>query len=72
MTEKQEEFLRRLNELLLDFDIDQMYPHANNIVFVSNRKEFKIEGYEWRDGTPTFDGILTSFVPGAATYERTK
>lgn len=72
MTEKMEEFLGRLNELFLDFDINEVYPHANNIVFVSNHREFKIEGYVWKEGTPMFQGIRADYIPGAGTYERTK
>jgi len=72
MTEKQEEFLKRLNEVFLDFDVDAVYIHAGNIVFLSNRQEFRIERYEWEDGTPTFIGVKTDYVPGAATYERSK
>lgn len=72
MTEKQEEFLRRFNELLLDFDINRVYPIYDEIVFESNHKDLRIEKYQWLDGTPTFQGLRSDFVPGAATYERTK
>lgn len=72
MTKKQEEFLRRLNELLLDFGINNVYPTIDEIVFESNNKNLRIEKYEWLDGTPTFQGVRSDFVPGAGTYERTK
>lgn len=72
MTEKQEEFLRRLNDLFLEYDISFMISHRNQILFEEDNGQFlKILEYNRNDGTPQFI-TPTSFIPGAATYERTK
>lgn len=72
MTEKQEEFLRRLNDLFLEYDISYMIPYRNQILFEEdNGQLLKIQEYNWNDGTPQFI-TPTSYIPGAGTYERTK
>lgn len=72
MTEKQEEFLRRLNDLFLEYDISFMISHRNQIIFEEDNGQFlKIQEYNRNDGTPQFI-TQTSFIPGAGTYERTK
>lgn len=72
MTEKQEEFLRRLNDLFLEYDISFMISHRNQILFEEDNGQFlKIQEYNWNDGTPQFI-TQTSFIPGAGTNERTK